>query len=70
MRVVVLAAVVASLATPCFAQGAQMKTGQQPPTETGEQRSKREKTAAEEKAARNAMERLPDKKFDPWRTAR
>jgi hypothetical protein len=68
MRVILIALVIVLLAIPAHAQRARGK----PQSAAGQQQSaeKKRKAAEEDKAAKAAIERLPDKKFDPWRTMR
>ena len=69
MRVCVLAiATIALLTTAAHSEG-RGKGGRnaQPAQQTEEQKKK---AAAEEKAYRDALDKIPDKKFDPWSTMR
>ena len=70
MRIVLVALTIALLAIPAQAQQARGKP--QPAAGAGQQQAaeKKRKAAEEDKAAKAAIERLPDKKFDPWRTVR
>ena len=69
MRVLVLAiATVALLTTAVHAQGrGKGSRNAQPVQQTEEQKKKK---AAEEKAYRDALDKIPDKKYDPWATMR
>jgi hypothetical protein len=70
VRIILVASIIALLAIPAHAQRghgggkAQSAAGQQQSAET------KRKAAEEDKAAKTAIERLPDKKYDPWRTMR
>jgi hypothetical protein len=65
-----MALAVALLAIPAHAQ--RTRGGGKPQSAAGQQQSaeQKRKAAEDDKAAKAAIERLPDKKFDPWRTMR
>jgi len=69
MRVFVLAiATIAILTTAAHSQGrGKGSRNAQPAQQTEEQKKK---AAADEKAYRDALDKIPDKKFDPWATVR
>jgi hypothetical protein len=69
MRVFVLAvAAVALLATAAYAEGRGKGSRKAQPAQQTEEQKK--KAAAEEKAYRDALDKIPDKKYDPWATMR
>ncbi len=70
MRIVLIFLVSVALAVPAAAQGMGGRGGRGKPPRTEQGVEKKKKSAAEEKAYRSAIEKLPEKKFDPWRTAR
>jgi hypothetical protein len=65
MRIILVALMVALMAVPAHAQRGRGKQGsgaansQSPDT-------KKKKATEEEKAAKSALDRLPDKPYDPW----
>lgn len=71
MRAIVAAIAIALLTVPSFGQGmGGGKGGRPPPPE--EKKVDPEKKKAEEKAFKDAIDRIPvsDKKFDPWGSVR
>jgi hypothetical protein len=80
MRAILAAFIFAFLAIPALAQPSARQQGELP----GQQRTKDQRDAQrpvhpelkakrareEERAAKSALERLPDKPFDPWRNVR
>ena len=69
MRIILIALFVAVLAIPAQAQWMKGK----PRTDAGQPQSaelRKKKARDEEKAAKSALERLPDRPFDPWRNSR
>ncbi|MEA2934357.1 MAG: hypothetical protein QOD74_1003 [Variibacter sp.] len=70
MRVLIIAAAIAALATPSFAQMMNSAGPDKPKASPEELKEKKRKSDSEEKAASKAVERLPNQKYDPWRTAR
>jgi hypothetical protein len=73
LMVAMAAALLAVSAAPAYSQVSQMgnpssKPSQKPP-EKKDQKSPEQKKA-EEKAYNDAINRIPDGKFDPWRTVR
>jgi hypothetical protein len=67
MRIVLIALMVALLAIPAQARGGKKGGAQNHPQSAD---AKKKKASAEEKAAKSALDRLPDKPFDPWHTMR
>lgn len=73
MRAIVVAIAIALLTVPSFGQGmggGKGSGGRAPPPE--EKKVDPEKKKAEEKAFKDAIDRIPvsDKKFDPWGSVR
>ena len=68
MRVILVALMVALLAIPAQARGGKKGGGDQNQPQSVD--AKKKKANAEEKAAKSALDRLPDKPFDPWHTMR
>ncbi len=71
MRIVLAALAIALLVVPALAQSMKGKRGTG--ASAGQAQSsdlKKKKERAEEKAAKSALDKLPDKPFDPWRTMR
>ncbi len=71
MRIVLVLLATAALALPAHAQrtGGRGGHGKARP-ETAQGIEKKKKSAAEEKAYRSVIGKLPEKKYDPWRSAR
>jgi hypothetical protein len=70
--VIALAAIVA-LTAPAYSQGRGKGGGRHAPSQeqTEEQTEEQKKKAAEaEKAYHSALDKIPDKKFDPWGNVR
>jgi hypothetical protein len=71
MRIVLATLAAVLLVVTAQAQPMKGKRGANP--SAGQAQSddiKKKKERAEEKAAKSALDRLPDKSFDPWRTMR
>jgi hypothetical protein len=66
MRKFLLAMIIVGLAAPASAQGMPGGKRQRESSEKTEQR----KPKVDEKAYKSALDKLPDKKFDPWQTVR
>ena len=66
MRKFLVAMIVLGLAVPALAQGRGGGKKHRGDTEKSQQRKPR----VDEKASKAALDRLPDKKFDPWQTMR
>ncbi len=71
MRIVLVLLAIVALALPAQAQrmGGHGGRGKAQP-EAAQSVEKKKKAATEEKAYRSAIEKLPEKKYDPWRSAR
>ena len=65
MRILVILLTIAALATPAFAQG--MRGAKHQKTE---QKADDSKIKANDKDYKSALDRLPEKKYDAWRTVR
>jgi hypothetical protein len=65
MRSFIAAVIIALLTVPSYAQG--MSKGQHGRPQNAEQQPKKK---ADDKAYKSALDRLPDKKFDPWQNVR
>jgi hypothetical protein len=58
-------------AVPAYSQGAGMpKAGMQAPPKKDKEEKTPEQKKAEDKAYKDAVGRIPDQKFDPWRSVR
>jgi hypothetical protein len=66
MRKFIVVIIVLGLAVPASAQGRGGGKKHRGDAEKSEQR----KPKVDEKASQSALDRLPDKKFDPWQTVR
>ena len=66
MRKFIVVMIILGLAAPASAQGRGGGKKNRGDTEKSEQR----RPKADEKAAQSALDKLPDKKFDPWQTVR
>jgi len=66
MRKFIVAMIILGLAVPALAQGRVGGKKHRGDTAKSEQR----KPQVDEKAAKAALDKLPDKKFDPWQTIR
>jgi hypothetical protein len=67
MRIIVVTLMVALLAIPAQAQRMRGKHQNAAQQQSAEQKRK---AAEQDRAARAAIEQLPDKPFDPWRSMR
>jgi hypothetical protein len=67
MRSLVAALLVAGLAVPAAAQG---MPGSDKRHRGIAEKSEQRKPKVDEKAYQSALDKLPDQKFDPWRTLR
>jgi hypothetical protein len=65
MRKVVVAMIILGLTVPAYAQGMGGKRHRGSAV-----KSEQRKPKADEKASKAALDKLPDKKFDPWGTVR
>jgi len=70
MRIILVALMIALLAIPAHAQRARGAGNPQSAAQQQQSAEKKRKAAEDDRAAKAAIERLPDKKFDPWRTMR
>jgi hypothetical protein len=66
MRTFIAAVIIALLTVPSFAQGMPGSKGHHGRAQSTEQPKKK----ADDKAYKSALDRLPDKKFDPWQNVR
>jgi hypothetical protein len=66
MRSFIAALIIVGLAVPAAAQGMPGGNRHRGKAEKSEQR----KPKVDEKAYQSAIDKLPDQKFDPWRTVR
>jgi hypothetical protein len=65
MRKLVVALIILGLTVPAYAQGMGGKRHR-----GSVAKSEQRKPKADEKASKAALDKLPDKKFDPWGTVR
>ena len=66
MRIFIAAVIIVSLTVPSFAQGMSGSKGRHGRAQNAEQPKKK----SDDKAYKSALDRLPDKKFDPWQNVR
>ena len=66
MRTFIAAVIIASLTVPSFAQGMSGSKSRNGRAQNAEQPKKK----SDDKAYKSALDRLPDKKFDPWQNVR
>ena len=69
MRIVLILLITAAFVLPAQAQRMKGKRGGDP-NQAQSADAKKKKAGQEEKAAKSALERLPDKPYDPWKTMR
>ena len=69
MRVILVALMMALMAIPAHAQRGRGPQGSGAANSQSPD-AKKKKATEEEKAAKTALDRLPDKPYDPWRTMR
>ena len=74
MKSILVAAIIAGMAAPACAQGMSGGMGGGMPGGRGhhglKQKSEQPKRKVDEKAYKSALDKLPDKKFDPWKDMR
>ena len=66
MRTFIAAVIIALLTVPSYAQGMSGGKGRHGRAQNAEQPKKK----SDDKAYKSALDRLPDKKFDPWQNVR
>jgi hypothetical protein len=66
MRSFMVAMIIVALAVPASAQG--MSGGKK--HRANPEKSEQRKPKVDEKAYQSALDKMPDKKFDPWQTVR
>ena len=64
-----MAAIVA-LTAPAYSQGRGKGGGRHAPSQEQTEEQKKKKAAEAEKAYHSALDKIPDKKFDPWGNVR
>ena len=69
-RLAMAAALLLVPAVPAYSQQAGPKGGMQAPPKKNKDEKTLEQKKAEEKAYKDAVGRIPDQKFDPWRSVR
>jgi hypothetical protein len=69
MRIILVTLIVAAFVLPAQAQRMKGKRGGDP-NQAHSADAKKKKASQEEKAAKSALEKLPDKPYDPWKTMR
>jgi hypothetical protein len=69
MRIILVALITAVFVLPAQAQRMKGKRGGDP-NQAQSVDAKKKKASQEERAAKSALDKLPDKPFDPWRTMR
>lgn len=67
VRTLAIATIIAALAAPAFAQD---MAGSNKHHGAPKKRTEQPKTQANDKDYKSALDRLPEKKYDPWGTAR
>ena len=67
MKAVVIAlATIVALTVPAYSQGRGKGGGRHAPSSPQQTEEQKKKAAEAEKAYQSAIDRIPDKKFDPW----
>jgi hypothetical protein len=70
MKTFLIAAAIALMAVPCYAQGMGQGMGNGKKHQTQEQTAPDQKKKSDDKGYNAALSRIPDQQYDPWKGVR